>query len=39
MAKTKGYRTWPGHVFVGILLLSGYNIRTSEKDYWSEAAD
>src|SRR6218665_1423611 len=25
--------------FVGILLLSGYNIRSSEKDYWSEADD
>src|SRR6218665_623239 len=24
---------------VGILLLSGYNIRSSEKDYWSEADD
>ena len=25
--------------FVGILLLSGYNIRSSEKDYWDEADD
>lgn len=25
--------------FVGILLFSGYNIRSSEKDYWSEADD
>src|SRR6218665_873692 len=25
--------------FLGILLLSGYNIRSSEKDYWSEADD
>jgi len=25
--------------FVGILLFSGYNIRSSEKDYWSKAVD
>jgi len=24
------------NIFVGILLLSSYNIRTNEKDYWSK---
>ena len=25
--------------FIGLLLLSGYNMRTSEKDYWSKSHD
>ena len=25
--------------FIGLLFLSGYNIRSSEKDYWSKAQD
>lgn len=25
--------------FLGLLLLSGYNLRTSERDYWSKAPD
>ena len=27
------------HSFIGLLLLSGYNMRTSEKDYWSKSHD
>ena len=25
--------------FIGLLLLSGYNMRTSERDYWSKSPD
>ena len=25
--------------FLGLLLLSGYNIRTCERDYWSKSPD
>lgn len=25
--------------FIGLLLLSGYNMRTSEKEYWSKSSD